>query len=149
GPQKAMARLRLDDRRSALKIVAPGNGENSRLLQRLLGENGEARMPLGGDPLKPEQIALIRKWIDEGAAWPEGDGATGRLTRGAKESEPPKHWAFVAPVRPRAPEVKNRDWIKNPVDQFILARLEKEGLRPSPEIDRVTLLRRLSLDLIG
>src|SRR5262245_58023150 len=60
-----------------------------------------------------------------------------------------KHWAFVAPVRPPLPDVKNRDWIKTPIDQFILARLEKEGLRPSPEADRVTLLRRLSLDLIG
>jgi len=60
-----------------------------------------------------------------------------------------KHWAFIAPVRPPLPEVKNRDWIKTPIDQFILARLEKEGLRPQPEADRVTLLRRLSLDLIG
>src|SRR5215510_1458352 len=60
-----------------------------------------------------------------------------------------KHWAFVAPVRPPAPEVKNKAWIRNPIDAFILARLEKENLTPSPEADKITLLRRLSLDLIG
>ena len=60
-----------------------------------------------------------------------------------------QHWAFVAPVRPQLPEVRNRQWIRNPIDRFILARLEKERLQPSPEADRMTLLRRLSLDLIG
>jgi hypothetical protein len=60
-----------------------------------------------------------------------------------------QHWAFVAPVRPQLPEVRNKPWIKNPIDQFILARLEREGLPPSPEADRTTLLRRLNLDLIG
>ncbi len=59
------------------------------------------------------------------------------------------HWAFVPPVRPKLPEAKNQAWIRNPIDQFVLARLEKEGLNPAPEADRVTLLRRLSLDLIG
>jgi len=149
GARSAMAQLRLDDRQSLLRLVIPGNGKSSRLLHRILGEGGEARMPMGADPLKPGQIALIRKWIDEGAEWPESDGATGRLTRGAKEPEPPKHWAFVTPGRPTLPEVKNRVWIKTPIDRFILARLEKEGLPPSPEAARMTLLRRLSLDLIG
>src|SRR5262245_9049914 len=60
-----------------------------------------------------------------------------------------KHWAFVKPERPPLPEVKNRGWVRTPIDRFILARLEKEGLAPEPEADRVTLLRRLSLDLIG
>src|SRR5262245_21611133 len=60
-----------------------------------------------------------------------------------------KHWAFIAPTRPALPQVKNGSWVKTPIDRFILARLEKEGLTPSPEADRVTLLRRLSLDLIG
>src|SRR5947199_633913 len=59
------------------------------------------------------------------------------------------HWAFKPPVRPPVPEVKNRKWARNPIDHFVLARLEKEGLKPSPEADRVTLIRRLSLDLIG
>ncbi|MGE0131285.1 MAG: DUF1553 domain-containing protein [Blastocatellales bacterium] len=148
GASSAMAQLRLDDKQSALKVILSGNGKDSRLLHRILderGEGGEARMPLGAAPLKPEQIALIRKWIDEGADWPE------RESRRADEREkaPPKHWAFVAPVRPPLPQIRNRVWVKNPIDQFVLARLEKEGLRPSPKTDRVTLLRRLSLDLIG
>src|SRR5262249_38206656 len=86
GARSAMAQLRLDDRQSAMKVIRsgnrPGDGKNSRLLQRLLGEGGEARMPLGGEPLKPEQIELIRRWIDEGAEWPEqaqrGEGERGR-----------------------------------------------------------------------
>ncbi len=144
GAGSAMAQLRLDERKSALKLVIPGDGKGSRLLQRVLGEGGEARMPLGADPLKPEQTALIRRWIDEGAVWPELESG-----RGPERENTPMHWAFVAPVRPSLPQVKNRDWVKNPIDQFILARLEKEGLQPSPEADRATLLRRLSLDLIG
>src|SRR5947209_18311947 len=59
------------------------------------------------------------------------------------------HWAFKAPMRPRAPEVRNKKWVRNPIDNFILARLEKEKLKPAPEADKFTLLRRLSLDLIG
>jgi mono/diheme cytochrome c family protein len=145
GARSAMAQLKLDDRQSLFKLIVPGNGKSSRLLQRVLGEGGEARMPLGADPLKPEQIALIRRWIDEGATWPE----RGQSAIPESQSAIPRHWAFVAPRRAAAPEVKNRTWIKTPIDQFILARLEKEGLRPSPEADRVTLLRRLSLDLIG
>src|SRR5262249_40884852 len=60
-----------------------------------------------------------------------------------------KHWAFIAPARPALPQVENGSWVKTPIDRFILARLEKEGITPQPEADRVTLLRRLSLDLIG
>ncbi|MGH9766206.1 MAG: DUF1553 domain-containing protein [Blastocatellia bacterium] len=145
GARSAMAQLRLDDRQSALKLIVPGNGKGSRLLQRILGEGGEARMPLGADPLKPEQIALIRRWIDEGADWPESNQSAIPESQSAIQ----QHWAFVAPARPPLPQVKNRAWIKTPIDQFVLARLEKEGLRPSPEADRATLLRRLSLDLIG
>ncbi|MCG3162364.1 MAG: hypothetical protein JMDDDDMK_03614 [Acidobacteria bacterium] len=141
----AMAQLRLDDKQSALKVILPGDSKNSRLLHRILGEGGEARMPMGGEPLKSEQIALIRRWIDEGANWPEGDQSAIRNPQSAIS----RHWAFVAPLRPSLPEIKNRAWIRNPIDRFVLAHLEKEDLRPSPEADRVTLLRRLSLDLIG
>ncbi len=145
GADRAMAQLRLDDRVSTLKLIIPGNGKNSRLLHRVLGEGGEARMPLGADPLTPEQIASIRQWIDEGAVWTE------RSQSEMRDRQPggPQHWAFLAPGRVALPQVKNRAWVKNPIDRFILARLEKEGLQPSPEADRVTLLRRMSLDLIG
>jgi hypothetical protein len=92
-----------------------------------------------------QQIETIKAWIDQGAAWPGDDQSAIRSPQSAIQ----QHWAFVAPIRPQLPQVKNRSWVKNPIDQFILARLEKEGLQPSPAADRITLIRRLSLDLIG
>jgi hypothetical protein len=147
GEQKAMSQLRLDNGVLAIKgglsgpVIIPGNSKGSRLIHRLLGEGSEKRMPLGGEPLAPGQIELISRWIDEGAEWPESASTT--------EAKIKQHWAFIAPVRPAIPQVRNESWAKTPIDRFILARLEKEGLQPSPEADRVTLLRRLSLDLIG
>ncbi|PYJ58156.1 MAG: hypothetical protein DME24_17425, partial [Verrucomicrobia bacterium] len=67
----------------------------------------------------------------------------------AETKDPKQHWAFKSPVRPQVPEVKNKKWVRTPIDNFVLARLDKEGLRPSPEADQVTLLRRLSLDVVG
>ena len=99
---------------------------------------------MNGEALKPDQITLIKTWIDQGAEWPEDPQSAIRNPQSAI-----KHWAYVKPERLAPPEVKNRDWVKTPIDRFVLARLEKEGLTPSPEADRVTLLRRLSLDLIG
>jgi mono/diheme cytochrome c family protein len=144
--EKVRGELHLDNKALALKggisgaVIVPGNAQASRLVHRVLGLNGEKRMPLGGEALKPEQIELIKRWIDEGAEWPDAASAAVKAQ---------KHWAFVAPVRPALPQVNNRAWAKNAIDSFILARLEKEKLTPSPEADRVTLLRRLSLDLIG
>jgi hypothetical protein len=83
-----------------------------------------------GKKLTQQQIELIRRWIEEGAPWQE-------------------HWAFIAPKRPEPPFVKNAKWVKNPIDAFILARLEKEGMQPSPEADPRTLIRRVTLDLTG
>ena len=139
GPEKQMAQLRLDNRGAAMRVIAAGRSADSRLLHRVLGLNSEARMPKGGEPLPAAQVDLLRRWIDEGAVWPES----------ASVDAARRHWAFVAPVRPALPEVRLAGWVRNPIDRFVLARLEKEGLRPSPEADRVTLLRRLSLDLIG
>ena len=142
--EKPKAELRLDNQSLAMKggisgaLILPGNSKDSRLMQRILGANGEKRMPLGRAALKPEQIELLRRWIDEGVAWPDSD-----------EAKIQQHWAFVPPVRPVVPVVKNKAWVRNPIDSFVLARLEKEGLTPSAEADQVTLLRRLSLDLIG
>src|SRR5215813_13534570 len=142
GPKRQMAGLRLDSKKVALaRAIVPGKSNESPLYQRVAGTGGQARMPMKGDALSPDQIALIKAWIDQGAQWPEVEMA--------KPTEVKRHWAFVAPARPDLPQVKNKSWIKSPIDQFILARLEKEGLTPSPEADRVTLLRRLSLDLIG
>ncbi|HEX2487873.1 MAG TPA: DUF1549 domain-containing protein, partial [Blastocatellia bacterium] len=146
GPNKQMAGLRLDSKKVALaKVIVAGKSNESPLYQRVAGIGVNARMPMKGEALKPDQIALIKVWIDQGAEWPEGDGATGRQGDGTIK----EHWAFVKPARSAPPQVKNKSWGRTPIDQFVLAGLEKEGLTPSPEADRVTLLRRLSLDLIG
>src|SRR5215510_2650900 len=151
GAKKAMGRLRLDDKESALKgglsgaVIIPGDSKQSLLMKRILGEGDVARMPMGGDPLMPTQIALIRRWIDQGANWSGDDQSAPPESQFAIK----RHWAYVKPVRPALPRVKNQSWVRNPVDAFILARLEKEGLRPSPEADKATLLRRVYLDVIG
>lgn len=153
GARKAAGQLRLDLKSPAMKggmsgaVIVPGNSRDSRLMHRLLGLGGEKQMPLGGEPLKPEQIEIVRRWIDEGAVWPEADAANSTLN--THSSELPKHWAYVKPVRPALPEVKNKAWPRNAIDYFVLARLEKEGLQPSPEAPKETLLRRVYLDLIG
>src|SRR5262249_14971759 len=145
GQNKQMAGLRLDSKKVALaKVIIPGRADESALYQRVAGIGGQARMPMNGEALKLDQVTTIKAWIDQGAEWPEDAQSANRDPQSAI-----KHWAFVKPERPAPPEVKNRAWVKTPIDRFVLARLEKEGLTPSPEADRVTLLRRLSLDLIG
>ena len=139
GAQKALSQLRLDNKQNTARVLKPGDSQASRLLQRVLGIGNEPRMPKGGESLKPEQVELLRRWIDEGAVWPDTASVTGTE----------QHWGFVAPERPPLPVVKDKAWGRNPIDAFVLARLEKEGLRPSVEADKVQLLRRLSLDLIG
>ena len=99
-------------------------------------------MPFGRKPLDAADVEAIRVWIDQGAEW--SDEISPAKNIGAKP-----HWAFVAPVKPSPPRVTDRVWIRNPIDAFVLARLKKEGLNLSPEADRTTLLRRLSLDLTG
>jgi len=140
GPKVQMAGLRLDVR-PGRNIIVPGDAANSTLLQRLSAADPQTRMPMGGQALTPEKIDLVRRWIAAGAAWPE--------TSAAKLPDPKKHWAFVPPVRPAAPRTSRPDWVRNPVDAFVLERLDRANLKPSPEADRATLLRRASLDLIG
>ena len=149
GPAKSRGRLRLDQRASALKggmtgpAVVPGDSEHSLMVRRLLGLDGEDRMPLDEEPLSPDQIALIRAWIDAGAPWPDPDGP--ELTALSE----PEHWAYRAPRRPALPDVVQGGWVRTPIDRFVLARLEREGLAPSPDASKAQLLRRLSLDLVG
>lgn len=134
--------LSLDSRAAALRggesgrALVPGSAGESPLIARLSGVGGKPRMPLGFAPLSEKQIGLIRDWIDRGAQWPEG-GSAGR------------HWAYIKPVRPPIPKVGNGRWIRNPIDAFVLARLEQAKLQPSPEADKITLLRRVTLDLTG
>jgi len=99
-------------------------------------------MPYGGPPLSENDIAAIRGWIDAGAPGPDA-------TTPIAASKPLKHWAYMKPVRPQLPHVIDAAWCRNPIDNFILAKLEKEGLKPSPEADRATLIRRVYLDLTG
>ena len=142
----APADLRLDTPQGLLqgsisgKIVVPGKSSESLLVQRIIDPSG-VRMPLNGQPLSMDEIGLIRAWIDQGAKIPETL---------VSESRPVvKHWAYVKPVRPALPSVKDAAWGRNAIDRFVLARLEKEGLKPSPEASKETLIRRVSLDLIG
>jgi uncharacterized protein DUF1553/uncharacterized protein DUF1549/cytochrome c len=129
------AKLRLDDRAAALKSDAfiPGNSSESMLVSRITNADPGKRMPpaKSGKKLTPAQIALLKRWIDQGANYSI-------------------HWSFVPPQRPPVPIIRNpKSEIRNAIDAFVLDRLEKEGLSPSPEADRTTLIRRLTLDLTG
>jgi hypothetical protein len=132
------ADLRLDKKDGAFAdlggyfAIVPNKPQESRLFQRITATDPKEHMPppKSGKKLTSRQIELIRLWIEQGAPWSE-------------------HWAFIPPVRPVLPAVHNGAWVRNPIDAFILARLEREGLHTSPEADKVILLRRLSLDLIG
>ena len=147
GPEQQMAGLRLDSGSLALaggqsgRVVEPGDADRSLLFQRVAGVGDQAQMPMGGKPLDPSTIGLIREWIEQGADWPESAREAGAAGE--------RHWAYVSPSRSALPRVRDSSWVANSIDAFVLARLEARGLSPSPEADRVTLLRRLSLDLIG
>jgi uncharacterized protein DUF1553/uncharacterized protein DUF1549/cytochrome c len=152
GPKKTKADLRLDSPAGIMKggetgaIIVAGNSERSLIVRRVLGLDDEDRMPKDGDPLPAAQIALIRAWIDQGAVWPGGAAGAGA----SAEPEPAsQHWAYRRPKRPAHPEVRNAAWVRTPIDAFVLARLEKEGLSPSAEAPLEILVRRASLDLIG
>jgi hypothetical protein len=146
GRAKARAQLRLHSPEWVKKggqsgpIVIPGNSHTSELMRRVLEENEDDRMPLDADPLPAAEIAKLRAWIDSGAPMPAVAAAADTIDQ---------HWAYVKPKRPAVPEVARKDWGRNAIDGFVLARLETEKLSPSPEAAKTTLLRRLSLDLIG
>lgn len=150
GAAQQMSGLRLDGRESALHggysgaVIKPGNSAESTLVRRISGPKDVGPMPPVGKRLTPEEIGIIRGWIDQGAEW---NSTTSVISKaGAPGSS---HWAFQPVRRPGVPVVTKADWVKNPVDAFILRRLEKEKIAPSPEADRRTLLRRASLDLTG
>src|SRR4051812_21953851 len=148
GPKKAEGGLALDSRARAFTggdggpVLIPGKSAESRLFRYVAGLDEETVMPPDGEELPPAQVETLRAWIDQGAKWPEGPTA-------ARPSAAGDHWAFRKPVRPAVPSVSNAAWPRNPIDRFVLARLEKEGLAPSPEADRATLIRRVTLDLTG
>jgi Protein of unknown function (DUF1549)/Protein of unknown function (DUF1553)/Planctomycete cytochrome C len=116
--------------KSGRRTIVPGKPDASELMARVTSKDPDVRMPYHASPLPPQQIALLRQWIKEGAKWED-------------------YWAFVPPKAQPLPKVKRPDWVRQPMDQFILARLEKEGLEPSAEADRAALLRRMSFDITG
>jgi hypothetical protein len=132
------AKLRFDTKEGAFRLkdgkaaIVPGKSAESEIIRRLLTSDPDDKMPPpeANRPLTTAQVDTLRRWVDEGARWG-------------------KHWAFEAvdPVDP--PAVKTPGWTRGPIDQFILARLEQEGLKPSPEADRERLIRRISFDLTG
>ena len=128
------AELRLDTETGAHEAaIMPGDADSSELFSRVSSDDPEARMPPPNSkkpPLTPEQLELIKKWINAGAKY-----------------EP--HWAYIAPQRAEIPTVKNATWPRNNIDRFLLADQERHGIGPAPEADRVTLVRRLYFDLIG
>ncbi len=131
---KRQGDLRLDDREQAIAAgaIVPNKSQDSSLVSRIHSADPDVQMPppKSNRRLSPEQKVILERWINEGANYAP-------------------HWSFVAPVKPNLPEVKNSSWIRNAIDQFVLAKLEAEGLAPSPEADRATLLKRLYIDLVG
>jgi mono/diheme cytochrome c family protein len=140
GPDKntRKAGLRLDTPEGATgpreggPVVVPGKPADSELVKRIGHDDLKQRMPPAkfGKPLTPAEIAVLTRWVEQGAKYQD-------------------HWSRLPVRRPPLPEVRGKEWVRNPIDAFVLARLEKEGLKPSPEADRRTLLRRLSFDLTG
>jgi cytochrome c5 len=134
GSQQQMSNLRLDQKESAMRVIAPGQSASSRIVAKISGTGGKVMPPVGA-PLAAAEIDTIRKWIDAGAPW----------TTAAKTT----HWSFVPVHRPAVPAVQNAKWGRNAIDAFVLAKLESEKVAPSPEASKTTLLRRVSLDLTG
>jgi hypothetical protein len=130
--KQRQAGLRFDTKEGGYRVIVPGDSAKSRLFQRISAASKPSRMPplASGLSLTDTQIDLIRRWIDQGANWET-------------------HWSYVPPKRVEPPAVKRKGWARNPIDYFVLAKLENEKLAPSPEADKATLLRRVSYDLTG
>jgi hypothetical protein len=140
-PEMRKANLRLDLEESAFKkrpgkpdAIVPGHPESSELIRRIESKDPHYLMPQSAQneakPMKAEEIAVVKQWVAEGAHYRP-------------------HWAFEKPVRPAVPQGQAEGWAKTPIDAFVLRRLNKEGLHPSPEADKHTLIRRVTLDLTG
>lgn len=115
---------------SGEKAIVPGDPAASELLKRVTADNEAERMPPEGDPLSAREVQLLSEWIQQGATYAP-------------------HWAFTKIIRPAFPKVSRTEWVRNEIDMFVVARLEREGLSPSPAADRAKLLRRIYLDLVG
>jgi cytochrome c553 len=150
GPDQQSGKLRVDSLAALLKgggrgtSLTPAHPEQSLLLKVVMHVDGTPKMP-PGKKLSDKQIADLAHWVQMGSPWPAA-GATGQALGGKDRA---KHWAFQPVKRPAIPSVKNKAWVKTPIDAFILSELEKQGLKPAPAADKRTLLRRASFDLTG
>ena len=146
GADKQKASLRLDIRRAAMRggesgpAFVPGKSDHSLLIRLIRGGDPDRLMPAKGDRLTAAQIATLAAWIDAGAPWPDD---------GVQIADRRDWWALKPVARVKPPAVANASWPVNDIDRFILARLEREQLAPRQEADRRTLIRRVTLDLIG
>lgn len=118
--------------------ILPGNATESAVARAITGADGWT-MPPEGAPLKDEEIALIQRWIDQGAQAPDEP----------TPKDPRDHWSFHPPVRPEVPRVRNAAWVRGPIDAFVAAEQEKHGVIPNPPTEKHVLLRRVHLDLVG
>jgi hypothetical protein len=140
GPDEAArkGKLRLDLKGAALAerkgrhVIAPGDLDDSLVWERITSAEDDKRMPPAGkaEPLTKKQIATLKAWIEQGARWED-------------------HWSFVPPTKPAIPPVSDKAWVRDPLDAFVLARLDREGLKPESEATREAWLRRASFDLTG
>ena len=149
GANVQLSGLRLDERSHALKggdsglpSVIPGDSAQSLLIRTVAGLDPDRIMPKTGDRLTSEEIGLLRTWIDAGADYTES--ADSRPAADGKD-----HWSFQPLASPAVPAVKNAGWVRNPIDSFVLAKLEARGWKPSPPAGNEALLRRIYLDLVG
>ncbi len=140
------AGLRLDRKVPALaggdtgQVILPADAAGSPIIQRVTSDDPETVMPPDGEPLTADEIAQLKSWIGAGAVWPDGiDGPRERSD----------HWAFQPIRRPQPPTSQHNDELVNPIDAFVLAKLQEQGIAPSPVADRYTLIKRLSYDLLG
>ncbi|XZE53795.1 PSD1 and planctomycete cytochrome C domain-containing protein [Planctomycetaceae bacterium SH139] len=144
---KQTSGYRVDVRRQAIAGgesgsvgILPGDPEQSELLLRVISDDDDQRMPPAG-PLASSEIDILRRWIEQGAEWP--------AELANEEQNPADHWVFQPPSRPAIPRVSDPAWCRNPIDRFVLKNLEANQLSPSPTADKITLCRRLYLDLTG
>jgi mono/diheme cytochrome c family protein len=152
GAAQQISGLRVDQRDGAMAggysgpVILAGNSAESKLVHRIAGTPGVMVMPPAGPRLTPEEVGVIRAWIDAGATW--SNESVSRAPKAAPQG-PHSHWAFQDISNPAVPAVSTPDLVRNPIDSFVLSRLQREKVAPSPQADKRTLIRRVSLDLTG
>ncbi len=151
GPEKQKGGLRFDSRDAALKpgdsgemAIVPGDEAKSGLLHRIVSHDKDEQMPPKGERLPPASVAILKRWIAEGAPWSDAAEAAAAVVQ-----ERSKHWSFQPLARVALPTVRQKAWTVTPIDRLILAAQEAQGLHPNPEAPRSTLIRRLYFDVLG